>query len=480
MLLDSIFKPFVEKRPVAVMARATLGRVLDPDSIDRLFLENADAQYEYQIPFSDLVRLLAQVVLRKQPSVNAACQAAEHDIQASVTAVYRKLARTELPISEALVGHSFQEAAATVRAMRATEKSWLTGYTLRLLDGNHPAATEHRLTELRTTWDAPLPGKALVVYRPDVRLIEQVHLTDDGHAQERRLLDQVISTINARDLWVADRNFCTIGFLTAIHQRSGFFVIRQFVIRQHGSLKGTLIGKRRRCGTDNTGTVYEQRISINGRRHSNNSRRITNKNRRITINDDPDMPAVRRITVVLNEPTRDGETELHILSNVPTEDASAKELVSLYRKRWTIETVFADIARTLTGEIPSLCYPQTALLALCLSFVIYNAVSLLESAMCRVHSRKTVLGKVSPYYLCLEIQQASNGMDVAIPSEHWHAFRDMSPDEFGGVLRELAGEMNLRRYRKHSRGPKKPPPKRGKYTNGGHASTARLIGNKSR
>lgn len=454
MLLDSIFKPFVEKRPVAVMARAALERVLDPESVDRVFLENAEAQYEYQIPFSDLVRLLGQVVLRKQPSVNAACQAAEHDIRASVTAVYRKLARTELSISEALVGHSFQEAAATVRAMRATEKSWLTGYTLRLLDGNHPAATEHRLTELRTTWDAPLPGKALVVFRPDLRLIEQVHLTDDGHAQERRLLDEVISTIDARDLWVADRNFCTIGFLTAIHQRSGFFVIRQ-----HGTLKGTLIGKRRRVGTDDTGTVYEQRLSIN---------------------DDPDMPAVRRITVVLNEPTRDGETELHILSNVPAADASAQDLASLYRKRWTIETVFADIARTLTGEIPSLCYPQTALLALCLSFVIYNAVSLLESAMCRVHSRKTVLGRISPYYLCLEIQQASDGMDVAIPSQHWHAFRDMSPDEFGGVLRELAGAMKLSRYRKHSRGPKKPPPKRGKYTNGGHASTARLIGDRSR
>ncbi|NQV28254.1 MAG: transposase [Rhodopirellula sp.] len=326
------------------MARAALERVLDAERVDQVFHDNATHQYEYVLPFSGLLKLLGQVVLRKQPSVNAAYQAADEKLEASVTAVYRKLARTELPISEALVAHSFAEASATVRKLRASEPAWITGYTTRILDGNHPAATEHRIEELRHTWDAPLPGKALVVYRPELRLIEQVHLTDDGHAQERRLLDDVIATIKPRDLWVADRNFCTIGFLTAIHQRRGVFLIRQ-----HGTLKGVLIGKRRRIGSDDTGDVYEQQLRIS---------------------DDPEMPPVRRITVVLNEPTRDGETELHILSNVPMKDASARKLAALYRKRWTIKTVIADITRTLTGEIPSLGYPPAALLALCLSFVI--------------------------------------------------------------------------------------------------------------
>jgi hypothetical protein len=454
MLLDSIFQPFVDARPVAVMARAAMERVLDSERIDRVFHDNATQQYEYVLPFSGLVKLLGQVVLRKQPSVNAAYQAMDEKLEASVTAVYRKLARTELPISEALVTHSFEEASATVRALRATEPAWITGYTTRVLDGNHPSATEHRIEELRHTWDAPLPGKALVVYRPDVRLIEQVHLTDDGHAQERRMLNDVIATIEPRDLWVADRNFCTIGFLTSIHHRRGFFIIRQ-----HGTLKGTLIGKRRRIGSDDSGDVYEQQIRIS---------------------DDPDMPPVRRITVILNEPTRDGETELHILSNVPVTDATASKLAVLYRKRWTIETVFADIARTLTGEIPSLGYPQAALLALCLSFVVYNAVSMLESAMGREHGRSTIFGKVSPYYLCLEIEQATDGMLVAIAEEHWRIFATMPPREFAATLRNIASHMRLARYKKHSRGPKKPRPPRGKYTNGGHASTAKLIGNKSR
>jgi hypothetical protein len=130
--------------------------------------------------------------------------------------------------------------------------------------------------------------------------------------------------------------------------------------------------------------------------------------------------------------------------------------------RWTIEAVFASIARTLTRKILIQCYSQTALPALCLSFVIDNAVLLLESAMCRVHSQKTVSGGGAPYCRCLGNQHASDGMDVAILWKYLRAFRDMSPFEFGVVLRQLAGAMSLTRYRKHSRGTKKPRPKRGK------------------
>jgi hypothetical protein len=46
MLLDSIFQPFVDARPVAVMARAAMERILDSERIDRVFHDNATQQYE--------------------------------------------------------------------------------------------------------------------------------------------------------------------------------------------------------------------------------------------------------------------------------------------------------------------------------------------------------------------------------------------------------------------------------------------------
>jgi hypothetical protein len=44
----------------------------------------------------------------------------------------------------------------------------------------------------------------------------------------------VIETIEAKDLWVADRNFCTHKFMYAFHQSQAMFVIR---VPVHGFLR---------------------------------------------------------------------------------------------------------------------------------------------------------------------------------------------------------------------------------------------------
>ena len=50
-------------------------------------------------------------------------------------------------------------------------------------------------------------------------------------AQERSLLPQVLETVKPNDVWVDDRNFCTLAFLFGIRARKAFFVTRQ-----HGNL----------------------------------------------------------------------------------------------------------------------------------------------------------------------------------------------------------------------------------------------------
>ena len=68
-----------------------------------------------------------------------------------------------------------------------------------------------------------------------------------------------------------------------------------------------------------------------------------------------------------------------------------------------------------------------------------------------------------------------DGMMIAIPAPHWVLFRALSPQEFANVLHELAASVNLSRYQKHPRGPKKAPPERTAYQNGKHLSTAKLL-----
>ena len=131
-------------------------------------------------------------------------------------------------------------------------------------------------------------------------LATDVVLCEDGHAQERSLLDQIVAIVAAKDLWIADRNFCTTDFLFGIARRGGFFVIRQHASTLHWEF----VGKRRACGRIDTGKVFEQTI------------RATNDAGEILI--------LRRVTVLLDQPTRDGETELHLLTNVPAKDARAE------------------------------------------------------------------------------------------------------------------------------------------------------------
>ena len=128
------------------------------------------------------------------------------------------------------------------------------------------------------------------------------------------------------------------------------------------------------------------------------------------------MIEVRRITVVLDKPTRDGDTEIHILTNLPARKVPAVRVAEIYRKRWTIEGLFFEVAQTLSCEIDTLCYPKAALFAFCLGLLACNAVALLKAALRAVHGEEVVSGQLSAYYLVLEIRQTYAGMMVAAPS----------------------------------------------------------------
>ena len=96
-------------------------------------------------------------------------------------------------VAAALVRDSAELAEPVVKALRASHPRWVPGYTIKVLDGNHLSSTEHRLQELRGTWAAPLPGQALVVLDQQRMLITDVILNEDGHAQERRMIPEVLA-----------------------------------------------------------------------------------------------------------------------------------------------------------------------------------------------------------------------------------------------------------------------------------------------
>jgi IS4 transposase len=450
MVLDDIFERFAAQSPVTVMARAALEHALDPGAIDALFEDVAERQYTRTLLFSTVVDLMSTVVCNVRPAIHAAFQANAESIGVSLRAVYDKIDRTEPGLSAELVRHTARTLGPVITAMGGGRTAWLPGYSIKVLDGNHLAGTEHRLKELRSVGAGALPGHALVVLDPQAMLVTDVFPCEDGHAQERSLLDQVLETIRSGEVWIADRNFCTTGFLFGIARRGG-----SFVIRQHGAtLHIEWVGERRPCGRTETGAVFEQQVRLS--------------------DGDGETMLVRRVTVELDKPTRDGETEIHILTNLPAEVADARTAAELYRRRWTVESAFGELATCLNGEVNTLGYPKAALFAFCVALVSYNVMSVVKAALRSAHGEEAVEG-LSFYYLADEVAGTHRGMMIAIPEDEWVVFQGMSPRELSPLLKQFAAAVRLSEYRKQPRGPKKPRPKRTSGAKDRHVSTAKLL-----
>ena len=66
-----------------------------------------------------------------------------------------------------------------------------------------------------------------------------------------------------------------------------------------------------------------------------------------------ELLVLRRIVLQLDEPNRDGVTELSELTNLPADGpqaVSAQQIARLYRKCWTIETAFQDLVSQLNSK----------------------------------------------------------------------------------------------------------------------------------
>jgi IS4 transposase len=447
---NEVFERFTQGDTIPVIAQAVMENALRPAVIDELFESVAERQYTRDLLFSSIVELMSLVVCGIQPSINAAYTKNAVAINVSLKALYGKIERLETAVGSALVGLSGERLSPVITAMGGGLAPFLPGYRTKLLDGNHLPGTEHRIKELRTIRAGALPGHSLVVFDPALMLNIGVILCEDGHAQERSLLDQVLETVAEKDLWIADRNFCTTGFLFGIARRSG-----SFAIRQHAStLHYTLVGKRKARGRVETGRVFEQTL------------RATTEEGEVLL--------LRRVTVILDKPTRDGDTEIHLLTNLPVRAARAGVIAELYRRRWTIETAFQEMEKVLNGEIKALGYPKAALFSFCVALVSYNVMSTVKAALRAAHGPEAAKN-VSGFYLADEIKMNHRGMMRAIPKDEWVEFQEMLPQELAEHLVKWAGTVPLAEYAKSPRGPKKPKPKKQSGAKIKHVATSKIL-----
>lgn len=287
-----------------------------------------------------------------------------------------------------------------------------------------------------------MPGKTLVLYDYATDLISDLVACEDGEANERRLLPQLLDKVHAEDLIMADRNFSTVKMLTDLVQRKA-----KFLVRHHAGLPLTFLGEAKPCGRCKTGRVYEQKVQLNCGLEC------------------------RAVIIHRDQPLQEGGTKVVLLTNVPAKKGTARQVANLYLRRWTIEEAFRQLTEYLCCEVKTLGYPKAALFAFTMAVLAFNTLTCVKAALRAVHPPDKE--EWSTYYLAWEVKTTFEGMQVAVPAEEWQLFATMTNESLAAILRQLANKVDPARYAKHKRGPKKMV--RRKKVKSRHVSTAKVL-----
>src|SRR5262245_35543471 len=449
MLLGPLFERYINGSPLSVMASATIEHALAAQALNDLFARTAESGYTRELLFSTTVDLMSLVVGTKGHQVKSAYQQLLEQVPVTLKCVYEKLQNIETAVCAELVRWVASRCAGLITMLKGACAPLLTGFSVRILHGNHLAATQKRLKAVRGHTAGPLPGQSLAVLDPALMLVTDLIPCEDAHTQERALIGQVLPLVNKRDVWVEDRNFCTTDFLLGVQRRRAYFVVRR-----HGNLTVQPQGEFGPEFETDTGWVSQRRVWV--------------------LRDGLRVLEARLVRVRLKRPTEDGDTEVEILTNLPAKVKAAK-VANLYLKRWKIEGAFHELTVALRCEVDTLGYPKAALFGFSVAVVAYNVLAVLKAALRAVHGEETVEKEVSGYYMALEWALVYAGMMIALPAQEWTPFAQMPAKQLAGYLRDWAGRINMRKIKKSP--PRKPTKNKTNRIkdHSPHLSTARLL-----
>ncbi|HMB05880.1 MAG TPA: hypothetical protein VKP69_19360 [Isosphaeraceae bacterium] len=447
MVLPAILNPLVEGAPAAVMTRIALDWISDGTPLDEPFDEVAEDQYTRELTRTHFVPVLLDGASGHRPSPRAAFLRRELPLVAWLSAFYRKLNRLGLALPEAIVRRTAARARPLIVARGGLLPEPVAGPAVRIRDGNVLTGVEHRIAPLRTTASAGLPGLALAVSEPVSGSILELILAEDAYCQERALVGRV--EVRPGQLGVRDRNFGGRTPVFRIARRGA-----SFLVRWHGATRPFVpAGRLRARGRCATGEAFAQPIDVS--EGAGGIRRL------------------RRIVLRRDEPTRDGETEIVRVTNLPA-PVTAPQCGEAYRDRGRIEGHYQALTDLGPCEGPGLGYPRAALFAFSRSAVAGKARAVLRGDL-RVAQGPEVAAEVSDFALGDEVAEVYPGMMMAAPPARWPDLSRSRATTVPKRLNELAERVPGHRMSRCRRGPKEPRPRRSSGKRIPHVSNKKLL-----
>jgi Transposase DDE domain len=340
--------------PLADAAFRLLDYATNDAFLDGVFDRHRGRSFKGSIGFPLFVHLVSDSLLGHSGSAHQTFRHAQEadSLKASVQAVYGKLRRVPLDLSLGL----FAEATSRLRAIgspavanplpKSLAAFWALGF-----DGKKLKYVRKMLKALRGLKGNIYGGKLLVVQDLATQQAVAVQAVADGEAADNPLVPQVVARVRTLPderarLWVGDRAFCDFKLLCLLSANGDHFVIRYNTSCGFHPDPSVPV----RSGIDAEKRPFKEEWGWLGKPNN------------------PHRTRVRKITV-----TRANDEPFVVVTSLLDADRyPAIDLLTLYRSRWGIETMFQQVVQTFDLRNLIGATPQATVFQATICLLLYN------------------------------------------------------------------------------------------------------------
>ena len=454
---DAFARELMRRSPLAGAVLEACDFVFDDALLDSVYGANRGRCYEDVLRFPEFLRLLRDALVRHDGSAHRLyLELEERDEQpVDESNFYRKLARTPVEVSRALLSACAARVGELMPASASPLAACFDGFRVLAADGKKVKDAAKRLKPTRGHRGRLLGAKALVAM--DVRSGLAVAMSDslDGEANDVPLVPALMPQLRELSpstpiLSVWDRQFDGVTTLRQLAARPGdAYLVR---LRNDARLRFEPEGPPR-VTADAAGRTVTDEVGLLGTgRHA---------------------LRVRRVTLHREGP---GEDDVRLVTNLLDADSvPADALLALYRKRWGIEQVFQQVTETFGLARLIGCSPKAVLLQLAVCLLLYDLVQMVKAYV--ADDGRVLAGVVSTFYLFLDVKKELTAW--AYHGDAGAARRRPPPDRGAAATRARLAELLRGSWRRSytkaadKRPRRKPPPTH--RIHGGHTSVQRLL-----
>jgi len=365
--MDGFAREAMVRLPLAEAVIRFFDFLTEPDFLAGVFERHRGRSYEQELQFASFVYLISDALLEHRGSAHRAMQWAEEqgDLHVSREAVYGKLRRIPISLSNGLLAEGSQRLLELLPAPRNDVPASLREFTLLPIDGKKIKNAAKRLKPVRKVQGSVLGGKALVAFNLQTGLVTAMHADPDGEVNDAPLvpglLEQLRQFVPGPRLYIFDRQFCDLT------QPALLGPDEHFLIRYHSKVSFHRDDTHpMRRGVDAAGRHYHEESGWIGRAKDDRRR------------------FVRRIT--LQRP--DGEDVVLITDLLDEECYPAADLLAAYLLRWGIERVFQKVTEVFHLESLIASTPQGTIFQCAFCLLLYNMLEVIRSYLAVTQQRE--------------------------------------------------------------------------------------------